>query len=341
VYAQRERLKEDIDLLYNYIHVIFNDDCRYLHHGGLVIDRGCLLSYPDKPFDYQGRLLYYHGGREKSHGNLPHRYGIPLQRHGTMYPRFDGLFRILKKLLLEIEHRIKPYSDILRDQYIRYMLLERRPIVHIFKTNYMKVKITLKQKNQSNLTAMYNAEHYISNITGNPLFQAADIVAQLARVVTANTNLHTEITAAISDNKINKINAAREALDREITDLKNKVEGIANKPETLDSERLVVVHSAGMSDKARTSHTARIFKALNGVVSGTIILLARGGARANEWQYTTDTKNFTGRIALKTTTKAMIEVPNLPINTQVAFFHKATIIGVDTDWEGPVIITVL
>jgi hypothetical protein len=228
-----------------------------------------------------------------------------------------------------------------RDHYKRFFLFKRRPIDRISKMEKMKVQIALKQKKQSNLTAMYKAEHYISNITGNPLFQATDVVEHLARVVTANTNLHTEITAAISDNKTNKINAAREALDREVTNLKNKVEGIANKPETLDSERLVVVHSAGMSDKAQASHTARIFKALNGVVSGTVILLARGGARANEWQYTTDTQNFTGRIALKTTTKAMLEVPNLPINTPVAFFHKATIANVDTDWEGPVIITVL
>jgi hypothetical protein len=205
----------------------------------------------------------------------------------------------------------------------------------------MHIQIVLKQKRQSNLTAICNAEQYISSITGNPLFSSAEIVAQLAKVVTALNSIHTEITSANAGKKAAKISAARDTLNREVKYLKDLVQGVANKPETPDAERLTIVESAGMSDRAHATRSAGIFRAIQGTVSGTIILLARGGAKANEWQYTTDIKSFTGRIALETTTRAMLEVPNLPVNTTIACFHKPIIAGVKADWEGPVIIMVL
>jgi hypothetical protein len=72
-----------------------------------------------------------------------------------------------------------------------------------------------------------------------------------------------------------------------------------------------------------------------------VLLTAQGGANANEWQYTPDIVNYTGRIAVATTTKARTEIPNLKKGTEYAFFHKAIISGTNTDWEAPVILMVI
>jgi hypothetical protein len=205
----------------------------------------------------------------------------------------------------------------------------------------MKINIKLGQTKLSHLEAMANVEHYNSNMQTNPLFQAQDIVDQLAKVNTSFNTLHNSIIAPYTENKTNNVNAARDDLNREVTDLKNKVQGIANKPGLSDEERLGITHAAGMSDKTKIIHSARIFKVLNGDISGTVILLARGGAVSNNWQYTTDIKEFTGRITIDGTSKASTEVSGLPIKTDVAFFHQPVFRGVKSNWEGPVIITVL
>jgi len=310
-------------------------------HGHLFVYHGQLKEYHGHPLQDRDILLHYHGKRMEAHGNLLQVHGNLLQTHGNLFIRLETLFHAQTMLLQEHKRNRGVLLFIERSIKKLGKLYVKRPIFSILKSKMMKVQITLKQRKQSNLSAIYNAEHFIGCITGNPLFLAPEIVAQLARVVTAYTNLHTEIAAAISEFKGDHISAAREVLDREVTNLKNMIEGVANKPEILDSERLGIIHSAGMSDKAQASHTARVFKAINGEVSGTIVLLARGGAKSNEWQYTTDTVNFTGRIALKTTTKAMIVASGLPINTPIACFHKPIMVGVDTDWEGPVNIMVV
>ena len=205
----------------------------------------------------------------------------------------------------------------------------------------MKVQISLGLNGSSNLEVMADAEHYSTSIKDNSLFQISEITGQVTKVETANNNLHTEIVAAISENKTDKVKDAREKLERELTKLKGLIEGVANDPATPESQRLSVVHSAGMTEKSQKARQARVFKVVNGDVSGTVILMARGGASANEWQYTTDTEKFTNRVAADTTTTASTEIAGLPVKTDVAFFHKAIISGVKTDWEGPIIITVL
>ena len=205
----------------------------------------------------------------------------------------------------------------------------------------MKINIKLGQSKLTHLEAMANVEHYNRNMQSNPLFQAPDVVDQLGKVNTAFNTLHSSIIAPHAENKTNIVKGARDDLNREVTDLKNKVQGIANKPGLSDEERLSITHAAGMSEKTKIIHTARIFKALNGEVSGTVILLARGGAVSNNWQYTTDVKEFTGRINIDGTSRASTEVSGLPIKTDVAFFHQPVLSGVKTNWEGPVIITVL
>jgi len=204
----------------------------------------------------------------------------------------------------------------------------------------MKTKIVLNLGSISNAQVLIDADHYTTDMTGNTHFTATDTVAQVATVKTAVTNLRTAINEPTSDTKTDDIAIARDALDRALRKLANKVEDLANDPSTPDANRVNIVHSAGMSVKNQVHPQKHIFTASNTDISGTVLLTAQGGAKANEWQYTTDIINFTGRVPVASTTKAHTEIPNLKKGTEYAFFHKAIVAGTNTDWEAPVILMV-
>lgn len=204
----------------------------------------------------------------------------------------------------------------------------------------MKVKVVLNLGGSSNAQVLIDADHYTTDMTGNAHFTAADIVAQVTAVKTEVTNLRTAINAPTSDAKTDDIRIARDALDRGLTKLAGKVEDVANDPATPDANRVDIVHSAGMNVKNQVHPQKHKFTVNNTDISGTVLLTAQGGANANEWQYTTDIINFTGRIPVATTTKAHTEIPNLKKGIEYAFFHKAIIAGTNTDWEGPVFLMV-
>src|SRR6185369_14558110 len=86
----------------------------------------------------------------------------------------------------------------------------------------MKVKIVLNLGSTSNAEVLVDAAHYTTNMTGNTLFAAADIVAQVTATVTATTNLRTAMTAPTSDVKTDNIAAARETLERNLNMLAAK-----------------------------------------------------------------------------------------------------------------------
>ncbi len=204
----------------------------------------------------------------------------------------------------------------------------------------MKVKVVLNLGSSSNAQVLIDGDHYTTDMTGNAHFTAADITAQVTAVKTLVTNLRTAINAPTSDSKTDDIKIARDALDRGLTKLAGKVEDVANDPSTPDANRIDIVHSAGMSVKSQVHPQKHKFTAGNTEISGTVLLTAQGGANANEWQYTTDIINFTGRVPVATTTKAHTEIPNLKKGADYAFFHKAIISGTNTDWEGPVFLMV-
>lgn len=201
----------------------------------------------------------------------------------------------------------------------------------------MKVKIVLNLSSTSNAQVLVDATHYTTNMTGNALFAAADIVAQVAATVTATTNLRNAMNAPLTDVKTDSINAAREALDRNLNILAAKVEAVANSPTLVENQRIGIVHSAGMEVKAQAIPKKRVFSVTIGSTEGSVHLTASGGANAHEWQYTSDVDNFTNRVALVTTTRSTIDLSGLKRGSQYAFFHKSIVSGVATDWEGPLI----
>jgi hypothetical protein len=205
----------------------------------------------------------------------------------------------------------------------------------------MITKVVLNLGSSSNAQVLVDADHYTTSMTDNVLFTAADIVAQVTVTKTAVTALRAAINAPTSDTKTDNIGIARDVLDRALNKLAGKVEDIANDPATSDANRVDVVHSAGMNVKNQSRPQKRKFTATNGKISCSVILTAQGGANANEWQYTTDVVNFTGRVALPSTTAAKTEVADLKKSTEHAFFHKAIMTGEQTDWEGPIILMVI
>ncbi len=205
----------------------------------------------------------------------------------------------------------------------------------------MKAKIVLNLGSTSNAQVLVSATHITTNMTGNALFAAADIVAQVTATVTATTNLRAAMSVPISDVKTDNIRVAREVLDRNLTILAAKVEAVANSPTLFDSQRVGIIHSAGMEVKNQVSPKKRVFSVTHSDVEGSVHLTAEGGVSSHEWQYTSDVVNFTGRVAASSTTTSTTDIDGLKSGSKYAFFHKPIQAGSITDWEGPLYVTVI
>jgi len=205
----------------------------------------------------------------------------------------------------------------------------------------MKVRIALFLSRTSNAQALIQATRYTTSMTGNILFLAADIVDQVLATIASIAALYSAMTAPASASKTDLIKVAREILDKNVIILASKVECLANSPTLADDNRIGIIHSAGMEVRIIGRPKKRAFRVENSDIEGLVRLIAQGGANAHEWQYTTDIIHYTGRVAITTTTKASTEVSGLTRGVRYAFFHKPIIPGVNTDWEGPIIITVL
>ena len=204
----------------------------------------------------------------------------------------------------------------------------------------MIVKIVLNLHTKSNAEIIASAGRIIANMTDNPSFTADEIKKQMAIVETQLKKLSTTMSKPVYESKTADTAVIRHFLIRELTILANKVEAIANSSSTPDGERISTVHSAGMEVKSPSIRPKRVFMAVNGPISGSVKLVAEGGAKANEWQYTTDVVNHTNRVAIQSTTRASTEITGLEKGTY-AFFHKAIYPGKMMDWEGPFILTVV
>ncbi len=205
----------------------------------------------------------------------------------------------------------------------------------------MKAKIVLNLGSTSNAQVLVSATHITTNMTGNALFAAADIVAQVTATVTATTNLRAAMSAPLSDTKTDNVRVAREVLDRNLNILASKVEAVANSPTLVDSQRVGIIHSAGMNVKTQVGRKKRVFTVNRGNLEGSVHLTAESGANAHEWQYSSDVVNFTGRVAASSTTTSTTDIDGLKSGSKYAFFHKPIQAGSITDWEGPLYVTVI
>ena len=204
----------------------------------------------------------------------------------------------------------------------------------------MKVEVVLSLNEKNNAELMVFTDTVTTCMTGNVYYAAAEIVAQVTKTKTANTNLRTCITKPGYVNKTDDVKALRNTLERELGKIKNRIEDVVNDPAVLDVNRVAMAHSAGVDVKGHTNPGKHVFAAYKGDVSGTAKLVAASAGVAHEWQYTTDIKTFAGRIAVASTSKALTVISNLPKRTDVAFYHKPVIANTITEWEGPLILFV-
>lgn len=118
----------------------------------------------------------------------------------------------------------------------------------------MKVIVVLGLGSTTNAQLVIDADHYVQNMTGNALFTAPDIVAQVTNTANSIVDFKTALNAPTSDTKTDTINTTREVVERNLKILASKVEAIANEPSLLDDKRIGVVHSAGMEVKGQTAN---------------------------------------------------------------------------------------
>ena len=204
----------------------------------------------------------------------------------------------------------------------------------------MIVQVKLELKEASNAQILVDATDYTGAMTGNSYFTAAAIVAQVGIVVSATTNLRTEVNLPYSVTKTGVVNTAREALERGLKTLAHQVEGVANDPAVLDINRVNIVHSAAMNEKTHTNPGKHVFKAEKGSTPLSVKLTAEGGALSNSWKYSADPINFTGVIYVDGTSRADNEIPALIKNHEYAFWHQGIHAKGNTAWEGPILFTV-
>src|ERR1035437_3961894 len=186
---------------------------------------------------------------------------------------------------------------------------------------HIEINLSLGDYNDAELLVL--CDTYVAQMTGNPLYAAPEMVAQVANVARSVTTLRNNINAIESINKNDAVSKASDALRRTVTKLKNMVQDHANDPDMADIDRVAFVHGAAMVIKLHGGRTTNVFNAVLGLISGTIILSAHGCVNSHQWKYTFDTKEYTNCIHLDSTTIAEIEITGLPVKTDVACFHRA------------------
>ena len=204
---------------------------------------------------------------------------------------------------------------------------------------FVKVKLGLGETSNSN--AVVKGNYWVGRMTGNALFLAALIVAQILKVKNATTDLVNALSAPKSENKADDIEKARLAWDREVKILASMVEDVANDSSVDDADRVGIVLSAGMQVMEFAGHQDQHFYAKCGPLTGSAIVYAKGGAPANMWTYTYDIENFTNRTEVQGSTAAHYLFTGLNVDKKCAFFHKEITSDGLSNWEGPDIITIL
>lgn len=200
----------------------------------------------------------------------------------------------------------------------------------------MVIIIVLDLNDKSNAVVLLEGGYYVTCLTNNPNFDAEDIVALVLVVKGSLTALLNACNAAVSETKQTTIDSCRYAVDRHLNNLAGKLEGVINAPGLSDEERLDMLASTGMNAKNH-AHTQKHKFTAKCTGLGKVHLTAQGMANAHEWQYTKDTINFTNRIPAKSTTTSYTDIEGLENKKEYAFFHKAIIAKVDTNWEAPII----
>ena len=209
----------------------------------------------------------------------------------------------------------------------------------------MKVTVVLNLNGTSNVQVCVDADMYCDSITAsnNLNFVEPAVSAQVAANMLAQVNLtrisanalRSAIAAPISALRTDNIHVARAAVDSNLKMLGNLVENVANAPNILDINREAIARSAGMKVKSHVGKTVMPFTASNLKTSGSVRLVASGGASAHLWAYTIAKEDFVNHKLVEPTTKAYTEIDGLTSGLSYCFYHKPISNKGPHPWEGP------
>jgi hypothetical protein len=136
----------------------------------------------------------------------------------------------------------------------------------------MKIQVVLDIGGCSNAQILIDGDRYVTSMTDNPYFASTAIAELLTSCTIAITNLRAPINAPVSSTKTDNVRIARDALNRNLTALRSKVEEVANDPSVPETKRVEIAHSAGMDVKDQVHPQRLRFIVSNTEVSGRCIL---------------------------------------------------------------------
>lgn len=202
-----------------------------------------------------------------------------------------------------------------------------------------KIVVALFLRQLSDTELINKARISAARITEDKSYPEADFKSLVEDLIKAADVFEQALQSPLSETKADREETGRAELERAMAALGNEVETLANKSE----DGMAIVHGAGMAvrqpsvgNKARNG-----FGAERGSGKGKAKLSAIADGSAHEWQFAKDLVNFTNRVAAPSTTTCTTEITGLESLTQYAFFHKMIKAGMETQWEGPVILLVL
>jgi hypothetical protein len=205
----------------------------------------------------------------------------------------------------------------------------------------MNITVNTGVNSKAVASLLVGSKNIVSRVKDNPLFPDAIFKEPVTELDTAVQNLYKVASEERTGQKASRVRAARKEVNRCLRVLTHEVDKIANRPGLDDDWRETIVLSAGMKVRQVRPRRPQTFEAKRGDKSGTVLLKAKGGVYANEWQSTTDLVEFSNRVTHTTTTKAKTLITGLTPKVKHAFFHRAIVSGKETSWEGPIFLEVL
>jgi hypothetical protein len=206
----------------------------------------------------------------------------------------------------------------------------------------MKIQIKLGFNDISNSNAVINGKLYADGVADNAFFPQEAVKDQGTVVLTATGNLKTALEQPKSPTRTSGINAARAAWEKEVTTLTNLEENVVNGANVADDVKIQMVQSANREVVGHTPRQKYDFTVNRGPNSGEVVFTAETkDAVAHLYTWTSDTVHFANKADPWESAGAKTTATGVPVDDELAFFHKAIFHTKRMDWEGPIFLTPL
>lgn len=206
----------------------------------------------------------------------------------------------------------------------------------------MKVQIKLGFKEITNSEAVIQGTLFASGVVNNTFFPELNVIAQGIVVQTATDTLQTALGQPKSSTRTSGINAARVVWETEVTSLSKMQEIVVNSADVADDVKIQMVQSANRAVVVYGVHQKYGFTATRGDNSGEVVFTAETiDAVAHLFTWSSDLENYTNKADPWTSAGAKTTATGVPVDDELAFFHKAIFAGKKMDWEGPIFLKVL